>query len=390
LRILMVGPAHQVAMQRHMDWALRQDAQVCVADRQVGSIGGLPHRCLTADLFSGQTHWFTHSRPHRSGRIARLIASLRLRRLVATWKPHLVHSYKLGFHTEVCMCAGVHPLLISVWGSLNSLLMAGPRASDRRWIRQIEQYGAAVLVESPLLMSSLAGFLGGSTLLESIPLGVDGELFRPLGRDKAAMWRYMLDIPDDATVLLSPRGWSEVYQQREIVEALALASRQVSHPLVLVFVSLGRSRNAEVYAQAVLERASHLDVGHALRWTPELPHTEMPGLYALADIVINFPSQDAFPSTLLEAAACARPIVSSQLPAYRDTYIERFCTLVAPLDAQSLANAIVNTLSLPDEMRQRQAWNAREAVLRDYSQARSEQRLARLYQDISENAFAAT
>ena len=105
-------------------------------------------------------------------------------------------------------------------------------------------------------------------------------------------------------------------------------------------------------------------------------------MYALADVVINYPSSDAFPSTLLEAAACARPVITSHLPAYRNTFVEQCFRLVEPENPEALAEAIVELVGSGSAL-----WPARTKahatlVLDEYDEAVQKQRLITLYEQI--------
>ena len=207
--------------------------------------------------------------------------------------------------------------------------------------------------------------------------------FHPGYADKSAAWRFVLDIPSEATVLLSPRGWSEVYGQREIMQAFATAYHKLGRPMVLVFLGVGRIKRPEILAREVLDLGARLGVGHAVRWIPEVPYLDMPGLYNLADIVLNYPSTDAFPSTLLEAAACARPVITSDLPAYRNTFIERCYTRVALENPAALAEAIVHLVSAGPDAWAPAAQQARDIVLAEHGEATQKARLIALYREIA-------
>ena len=98
-----------------------------------------------------------------------------------------------------------------------------------------------------------------------------------------------------------------------------------------------------------------------------------------APIVLNYPSTDAFPATLLEAAACGRPVITSDLPAYRHTFIERCCTRVPPNDPAALADAIVALVTAGPAAWAVQADQARQAVLAEHDEASQKQRLLALY-----------
>ena len=55
-------------------------------------------------------------------------------------------------------------------------------------------------------------------------------------------------------------------------------------------------------------------LAHAYRLVPAVDNAVMPLFYNLADVVVSVPSSDGFPVTVLEASACAVPLVVSDLP----------------------------------------------------------------------------
>jgi glycosyltransferase involved in cell wall biosynthesis len=149
--------------------------------------------------------------------------------------------------------------------------------------------------------------------------------------------------------------------------------------LILVFRGVARIKRPEALARQVLDLGASLGVGHAVRWIPDVPYPDLPGIYNLADIVLNYPLADAFPSTLLEAAACARPIITSDLPAYRNTFIERCCTLVTPGDPTALANAIASVVNAGPAAWSVAAQQSRACVLAEHAEAAQRAQLLALY-----------
>ncbi len=350
MRILMAGPKRAVAMWRPVTWAAQHGHTVWVVEEEDGAVysSGLaaaqPLAVPVATLDVAPTD--PASRTAEPTR--------RVQALVDDFQPDLIHAHYLAAASVWCTDAGRHPLIVSAWGALNALLAeAGPgRLSTAA--QRILHSADAVIVESPALVTACRPLVSPSTRVELIPLGADMQRFRPDLAAARAGWRKALRIPDEAVVLLSPRGWGSLYHHEQIVEAVAQARPRVHRPVVLVFTKLGRSDAsgaAQTYIAQVQQQAAALGLTDLLRWTPSVAYELMPSLYALADVVINYPDSDAFPSTLIEAAACARPIVTAQLPSYRDTFIEEFCTLVPPLQPAVLADAIVEIVNQPPEAR---------------------------------------
>lgn len=383
MRVLMVGPWRAVAMRRHIDWAVEGGAQVCAVDFRSRRDKGRPASFDLAYLSTRQTAALAGARPNRRSQVASLRAALRLRHLAARFQPDVIHSYMLGPYTDACLRAGLRPLVVSVWGFLNRWLTGDATAQDRRWLTRLGQGADVLLVESPNLQQAMTQRRLAPLSIECFSLGVDGSLFHPGYPEKAAAWRFALDIPAEAVVLLSPRGWSRSYGQPDILQAFAQAYPRLDRPAILIFMGLVRIKQPEKLARDVLNLAASRGLSHAIRWIPEAPHDDMPGVYNLADIVLNYPTTDAFPATLLEAAACGRPIITSDLPAYRHTFIERCCMLAPPGDPAALAEAIVALVKAGPAAWTAQAGPARQAVLAEHDEAAQKQRLWALYQRLA-------
>lgn len=383
MRILMVGPWRAEAMRRHIDWALEGGAEVCAVDYWSRRDRGRPTSFELAYLSPRQTAALIGAKPNRRSQAASRRAALRLRHIAAHFQPDVIHSYMLNSYTDACLQAGLRPLVVSAWGFLNRWLTGDVTAEDRRWLARLGDSAHTLLVESPNFLPVLPRRPLASVNLLSAPVGIDYGLFHPGYLDEAAAWRFVLDIPPDAVVLLSARGWSKVYGQLQIVQAFAQAYHQFGKPMMLVLRGLGRTKRPERLAQDAVALAAELGVAHAVRWIPNIPYEDLPAVYAVADIVLNYPIADAFPSTLLEAAACGRPIITSDLPAYRNTFVERCCTRVPPNDPAALADAIVALATAGPAAWAAQAEPARQAVLAEYDEATQKQRLWALYERLA-------
>lgn len=265
-----------------------------------------------------------------------------LRQLVDELRPGVVHVHGHGRHVELARLARLHPVVMSAWGFLNGLADEPPTRVDPGYWRAVEA-ATAVLVEAPALTGAVRDALPPSTQVACAPMGLDSAHFSRsvLARKR---WRRALEVPDEAFVVLSPRGWAPLYQQSVVFEAFRQAHAASPRPLVLVFTRLSRevvsgASAAEMEAmQATIEGAG---LAADVRWLPALRHPMMAGLYAAADVLVSVPITDALPSTLVEAAACELPIIASDLPQQRGSFIEAATTRVPPTDAGALAAAII-------------------------------------------------
>jgi glycosyltransferase involved in cell wall biosynthesis len=116
-------------------------------------------------------------------------------------------------------------------------------------------------------------------------------------------------------------------------------------------------------------RTEQLGVAERVRWIDEVPVEQLPELYALADVIVNYPSLDTFPITFMEAAACERPVITCRLPSYLNIFAEKCFRMVQPENVEDLARAMTEFVhQTPSEMeRQRLSLSeARREVMSKY------------------------
>jgi glycosyltransferase involved in cell wall biosynthesis len=102
-------------------------------------------------------------------------------------------------------------------------------------------------------------------------------------------------------------------------------------------------------------------------------------LWAGAHIAVLPSHREGMPLSLLEAAACGRPLVATDVPGCRDIARPGINALLVPLDdAEALANAIEH-LALDRELRRKFGKASRELVESQFSSRRIGRDLVRLY-----------
>jgi glycosyltransferase involved in cell wall biosynthesis len=384
LRVMMIGPTGVTAMQRPVNWILAEGHQVLLVDYSNWHPDPLPSHGSFAALYPARAKGLLSARKQLPiDPLAQRVVASHLRRLAATFKPDLIHVHGITFRTHCVVKAGLQPLLVSAWGSLNLLL--DPTAESLSWkaLHDVLAASQALIVENPHLPAKVQALAGPALRVEMMPLGVNPDLFHPGHSARGAAWRYALKIPEQATVIFSPRGWGEVYNQHLILEAFGMANPRLPMPALLLFTSLGRSSQARSYYQRCWNRVAELGLQDSVRLAPVVSHEEMPGLYALSDLVVNYPAYDAFPSTVLEAAACQRPVISSRLLGYRDTFVEEFCTLVEANDPVALADALAVVGNTAPDTRADQLAQARAVASTRYAEEMAKNQLISLYQEVA-------
>ena len=306
---------------------------------------------------------------------------LRLKVLYRRIRPAIVHVHWVDEHAYYYMKAGLRPLVLTVWGSdINIHFLPDTDPIARHRVGEALACADLILIDSADMHKKCAKLAGHVVPTKLFTLGIDIAMFRPGYAQAALEWRSKLNIPAEATVLLSNRGWKPLYRHDCILEAFAQAMPRLNSKAILVFKILKKKgTDQDLYEKEMRGQAEQLGVTRMVRWMAEVPMNLLPELYSFADVILNYPSMDAFPVTFLESAACECPVISCRLPAYVDTFADEYFHLVSPDNLSELSEAIVDFVNHKREPDRERLTELRRIMCRDYDEKKVSDRLIEIY-----------
>ena len=220
---------------------------------------------------------------------------------------------------------------------------ANGRWWDRRAVRfAIENVDQTVFVARAL--AELAGHVGEPRREPRVVhTGIDAERFQPRDRRGA---RLELGLDPEQPIVLLVGG--NVVKKGLLVLLDALPRLLTRHPR-LALVVIGEGGVAPQIAACI--RAARL--GAHVRLLGRRPHDELPRWYAAADVVTLPSFREGLPNSLVEAAACARPIVATAILGIPEVVLDgQTGYLVPPGDPARLAEALDSVLCEPERSRE--------------------------------------
>ncbi len=162
--------------------------------------------------------------------------------------------------------------------------------------------------------------------VEIIPNGVDPMVFAPAAANDAAK--------DEFRILFVGRLHSQKNVAGLIESAVALAALEGPR-VVLEIVGDGPERSA------LATLAARMPSTLAIRWHGWLGKQEVLACYQRAHAFVNPSSSEGMPNTVLEAMACAIPVVASRIGGHQKLVVEGETGFLFDLDAwQELTNAL--------------------------------------------------
>jgi glycosyltransferase involved in cell wall biosynthesis len=194
--------------------------------------------------------------------------------------------------------------------------------------------------------------------------GVDPALFVPRPKPARTAGR--------PTVVAAARVFP-LKDMETMIRSAAVARREIADVRYLVYGSLEAD---PPYVERCRALIAELDLGGTFDLAGH--HPKPAELYADGDVCALSSISEAFPYTVLEAMACARPVVATDVGGVREA-LDGYGLVVAPRDHEALGGAIV-TLLRDDLLRVQMGRQAREAVLARFRISSSVDGYRRLYE----------
>lgn len=203
--------------------------------------------------------------------------------------------------------------------------------------------------------------------------GFDAELFQPQPVDpdfRAALLR-----PDERGVLVVGRlqPWKGI---QFAIEALRMLVPR--HPLRLLIGGEG------TYRRALERQVAGMGLRDHVTFLGNVPHHDMPRLYAVADVVLgNSFTSETFGMSLAEAMACERPVIASDWDGYSEVVIDGESGLIVPAQHPPALAAAIERLLCDATLAQKLARQGRARVLQLFTWEAVTDRVEAAYQRLA-------
>ena len=264
----------------------------------------------------------------------RLLASLK--RVIRKVKPDLIQAGPLQRSAFLAALSGFQPLVSMSWGY--DLIQDAERNALWRWATHYTLRHSAAMVGDCETIRQLAISYGmPDKRIVTFPWGVDLQHFSPAAKG-SSLDTIGLAGADAPFTLLSTRGWEPVYGVEVIARGFVAAAR-VNPNLHLIM--LGNGSQAGVVHQ-IFERGGVLERVHL---AGQVGQADLPRFYRSSDLYVSASLSDGTSISLLEALACGRPVLISDIPGNREWIIPGEQGWLFPGDAETFAQTVLQAAS---------------------------------------------
>ena len=245
-----------------------------------------------------------------------------LKRVIREVKPDLIQAGPLQTVAFLVALAGFQPLVSMSWG-YDLLHDANRNALWRMATKYTLGHSSVMVGDCETIRQKAIAFGMPDERIITFPWGVDLERFKPSMdeihddeqikgyKTEESQLRHRLGWGEDNFVLLSTRPWEPLYGVEVLVRAFINIAKDLPQLRLLM---LGNGSQAETIRK-LFQEGGVLD---RVYFAGQVNQADLPDYYRAADLYISASHSDGTSISLLEAMACGRPVLVSDIPGNRE------------------------------------------------------------------------
>jgi glycosyltransferase involved in cell wall biosynthesis len=229
-----------------------------------------------------------------------------LQHIIDEYHPDVIHAGPIQRVAYIAARSGFHPLISMSWGS--DLLIEADRNGFLKSITRTTLKRSDILITDCKAVTEKAKQFGFSKKrIIQFPWGVDLKLFSPGPGTKTRKelgW-------DENFIIFSNRSWEPVYGVDDVVRAFILAFKK-NNRIRLILAGTGSQKT---FIHNLLTEQGICD---QVYFPGRVHQRDLPKLYRAADVYVSASHTDGSSVSLMEAMACGRPVLVSDIPGNRE------------------------------------------------------------------------
>lgn len=277
---------------------------------------------------------------------------MELKGIIQRIRPDMIQAGPLQRAAFLVALAGFQPLVSMSWG-YDLLIDAGRNAWWERATRYTLKHSAALVGDCQTIRQLAISYGMPDERIVTFPWGIDLGHFSPSagrsamsdGADPGGSTMEEAQAEENPPfTILSTRGWEPIYGVDMIARAFVQAAQQRTE---LRLVMLGNGSQASLLRRTLLP-VSGGERSYRVLFPGQIGYADLPRLYRSADLYVSASHSDGTSISLLEAMACGRPVLVSDIPGNREWVQESGDDangwLFPDGDADALAEAILRAV----------------------------------------------
>ncbi|MGB8317218.1 MAG: glycosyltransferase, partial [Ignavibacteriaceae bacterium] len=274
-----------------------------------------------------------------------------VKKIIRDYKPEIVHAHYASSYGIIGALTGFHPYFVSVWGS-DIYLVPQKNIIYKKLIEYTLRKADRISSTSGVMTKQINKFTNKT--IEIIPFGIDITKFKSSPK--------MLYYSPDEIVIGTIKTLEEKYGIRYLIEAFKKVKDR--HPELQIKLLIVGSGTIENILKKIVE---DLNLSDYTLFTGFISPDEVPVYQNLIDIYVALSLEESFGVAVLEASACGKPVIVSNVGGLPEVVENKVTGFVVEKENPEAAAEAIEKLLLEPGLRKKMGQNGRKRVEQLYN-----------------------
>lgn len=294
-----------------------------------------------------------------------------VRKLLNEIKPDIVNAHYASGYGTTARIVGYHPWLLSIWGS--DVYEFPYKSPLHKWLLKRNLASADAIASTSHCMAGQArSILPSLQKIHVTPFGIDMNSFKP-GKVGTLFGSGCL-------VVGTVKALKEIYGIKYLIEAFSLVVKKYPD-LHLRLLIVGEGELDSI----LKEQVKSLGLTGLVIFTGKVNHQDVPQYQNMLDISVSVSNSESFGVAVIEASACEKPVIVSNVGGLPEVVEDGVTGLVVPPRNPAAVADAIETLILDKELRSRMGELGRIRVSKLYDWDDNMQSMIEVYESLLEN-----
>ena len=294
----------------------------------------------------------------------------KIKKIIHKLKPDILHGQDLVFAGIWAKLTNFHPLVVTCWGS--DVFHFDKFIWPEKYLVRQTLALADLVTGSSLAIKNQAVKIGlNPKKFRLVHFGVDLKIFRPRKS------RRLSRLFKNQKIIFCPRSIAPIYNTDILIEAFGKIACSSGSDLIL------SRQNANLkYLALMMKKVEALGLKNRVHFLPQVANAKMADWYNLAEVVISIPDSDSSSVSFLEAMACQKKIVVTNLKFTKEWQKGGYFWQVPTRDIEATSQAMQKALDYPKKKWQPLGRANRQLVVKKAEIKSNFCKLEKLYRDL--------
>lgn len=287
-----------------------------------------------------------------------------LKRIIKHFNPDVLHAHYATSYGLVGALSGFHPFVISSWGT-DVMKFPNKNFVAKSILKFNFRKADLLCATSNTIKKCIAEVVKKEVTV--LPFGVDVNTF--IKKEVDSLFQ-KTDF-----VLGSIKPLEQLYNIDVLIKSFANLYERHPHLRLLIAGEGGEEKQLK-------ELADRLKVSHAIKFTGRIPFKEISNYYNMIDVLVNISEYESFGVSVVEAMACSKPVVVTNVGGLKDLVKDDTFGLKVEVRNEEQTVTAIESLILDKVKYKLIAENSRNYVVENYDWNKNLEQMIYLYNQL--------